>query len=86
MKKVPEILELLFPRWIKDINVHGITMQMQIKEVNLNTPLKIKLLWSPVDLKITITSSYTADKNVRMIYCSKEQQRKPDEEMESETY
>lgn len=72
MKKVLKILELLFPRWIKDISVHGITMQMQIKGVNLNTPLKIKLLWSPVDLKITIMSSYTADKNVRMIYCSKE--------------
>lgn len=73
MKKVLEILELLFPRCIKDISVHEITIQMQIKEVNLNTPLKIKLLCSPVDLKITITSSYTADKNVRMIYCIKDQ-------------
>lgn len=85
MKKVLKILELPFPRWIEDISVHGITIHMQIKEVHLNTPLKIKLLCSPVDLKITIRSSYTADKNVRMIYCTKEQQRKPDEEMESET-
>lgn len=44
---------------------------MLIKEVNLNSPLKIKLLCSPVDLKIALTSSYTADKNVRMIYCRK---------------
>lgn len=72
MKKVLEILDLLFPRWIKDISVHGITIQMQIKEVNLNSPLKIKLLCSPVDLKIAVTSSYTADENVRMIYCRKE--------------
>lgn len=73
MKKVLEILDLLFPRWIKDITVHGITIQMEIKEVNLNSPLKITLLCSPVDLEIAVTSSYTADENVRMIYCSKEQ-------------
>lgn len=85
MKEVLKIPELPFPGWIKDASVHGITILMQIKEVNLNTPLKIKLLHSPVDLKITIRSSYPADRNVRMIYCPKEQQRKPDEELESET-
>lgn len=73
MKEALKIPELPFPRWIKDTSVHGITILMQIKEVNLNTPLKIKLLHSPVDLKITIRSSCTADKNVRMIYCPKEQ-------------
>lgn len=45
--------------------MHGVSIQIQIKQTSLHSQLKLKLFCSPVDLKITIISSYTVDKHVR---------------------